>query len=350
LVDLISDFDLVASPAWFPFAMDQRADVVLFMNLTEADYEAASFLDKRMLRPGATGVWKPWHEVSQAAAGLPERSHFIFHISHVGSTLLSRLLGQHTNLFSLREPMILRSLAEVHLGLDQPGCCWSRSEFGDRLGVFVSLLSRTFEPRQTAIIKATSFVSEMAQLFLERVMTSRAIFMFVSPLTFLKSLLDGAMSDITDQADRRLRRLHRRLGAAPWEVDKLSAGECVAMSWLSEMFALHTAGALFRDRILWIDFDRFLEAPNRGLAAALRHFKATDSQEATEKILSGPDMLRYAKAPAYSFDTQKRAQLLQQSEQRHASEIRKGLDWLDRAQAANSLVREVLEANTFQEI
>src|SRR5947207_3329200 len=145
---------LRASPALYPIAMDARADAVQLVRLTKADYEAASFLDVRMLTPGVPSGWGPWAELREASAGLPERCHFIFHISHVGSTLLSRLLGHHPALFSLREPALLRHLADAHLLLDQPASPWGRAEFDGRLATFLAIWSRTFARGQTALIKA----------------------------------------------------------------------------------------------------------------------------------------------------------------------------------------------------
>jgi hypothetical protein len=333
---------LTSSPALYPVAVDPRADAVRFIRLTQAQYAEASFLDVRLLAPGVPSAWGPWAEVRAAAAGLPLRCHFVFHISHVGSTLLSRLLGHHPALFSLREPAVLRDLADVDFTLDRPGCPWDRAEFDDRLSVYLALWSRTFGEGQTAVIKATSFVAELSSQLMGRVAGSQSVFMFVPPLTFLKSLLDGAMSDITAAAGRRLERLHRRLGAPHWRLAELSSGECVAMSWLSEMFALCATAARFPDRVFWIDFDRFLGAPEPGLEEALRHLGAGDAGDAAREILSGPTMGRYAKAPERRFDARAREQLLRRSEERHAAEVRKGMGWLDRA-AATPAVREVLE-------
>jgi hypothetical protein len=335
---------LTASPLLYPIATEPRADAVQLVRMAPADYAAASFLDARLLAPSVRSAWMPWADVRQAAAGLPARCHFIFHISHVGSTLLSRLLGFHPALFSLREPAILRTLADAHLTLDQPECPWGRAEYDERLAVYLGLWSRTFEPGQTALIKATSFVGEMAEHLMERVAGARSIFMFVPPPTFLKALLGGAMSDITGQADKRLARLHRRLGASPWRLDELSAGESVAMSWLSEMSALHAASARFPDRVHWMDFDRFLAAPEAGLVAALRHLGAGAADEAARAILAGPTMRQYAKAPGQAFDAHFRHQLLLQAERQHAAEVRKGLDWLGRAAAALPAVQDVLTA------
>jgi hypothetical protein len=333
MVDTAFRDQLTASPALYPVAVDPRADAVQLARLTRADYAAASFLDARVLTSGVRTGWGPWADLREAAAGQPERCHFIFHISHVGSTLLSRLLGQHPAVFSLREPAILRNLADAHLALGQPDGPWSRSEFDQRLGVYLGLWSRTFELGQTALLKATSFVNEMAEHLLERLRSARAILMFVSPLTFLKALLDGAMSDITNQAAKRLFRLNRRLDAACGPSEQLSTGECVAMSWLCEMMALQVAADRFSGRVLWLDFDHFLAAPEDRLAAALGHLGVEECHEEVGTILAGPTMTQYAKAPAEAFDAQYRRQLLERSERRHGAEIGKGLAWLERAAA-----------------
>jgi hypothetical protein len=322
---------LQASPALYPIALDSRADAVQLINLSAAEYAAASFLDSRLLTAGTKTGWAKWAEFREAAAGLPERCHFIFHISHVGSTLLSRLVGQHPKLFSLREPAILRFLAEVQLVLGEPNCPWTGEEFAERLGVYLRVWSRTFEPQQTAVIKATSFVCELAERLLARQPDARAILMFVSPVVFLQALLGGAMSDMTGSAAKRLERLERRLGATRWQREQLSPGELVAMSWLCEMLALQAAADRFGTRVLWLDFDRFLADPPAHLLASLAHFGAAADAATVDRILAGPTIQRYAKAPTHEFDANTRRQLLAQAAREHAGEIEKGLRWLEAA-------------------
>lgn len=326
--------DLGGTPELYPLEFDLRADVVRFVRLTEADYRAASFLDGRMLAPDAPSEWRPWEAVRRAAGGLPRRCHFVFHISHVGSTLLSRLLGEHPALFSVREPPILRRLAEAHLTLDRPNCPWTPAEFDARTGTYLGLWSRTYRPGQTAVIKATSFVSESAEYLLHAAAGARAVAMTVPPPTFLRALLDGAMSDITASADVRLWRLHRRVGGVRWRRADLSPGELVAMSWLCEVWALHAAAARFPDRVLWVDFDRYLQAPEHGLTAALAHLRAAADDRFVRDLLAGSIPTSYAKAPAYRYDAATREQLLRQADRAHAAEIRRGLDWLAATAAA----------------
>lgn len=323
--------ELAASPALFPFAIQGDGEEVDFLRLSPADYANASFLDKRMLTADLPRRTVAWAEVRDAAASLPLRCHFIFHISHVGSTLLARLLGDAPGLFALREPAIFRTLADAQFRLGQSGSAWSQEDFDERLETYLKLWSRTFAPGETSVIKATSFVAEMSSLLLERVSNARAILMLVSPVTFMAALLDGAMSDIFGQAERRLPRLHRRLGAEHWRQEDLSPGECVAMSWLCEVLSLHAAAERFPERIFWLDFDRFLTNVPAGLAASLRHLTGEADAATVREILARPTMAHYAKQPEHAFNAETRQVLLQQSMARHMEEIKRGMAWLQRA-------------------
>jgi len=335
---------LALSPTLYPIAVALNVDAVQFIRLDEAAYATASFLDSRLLLPGVKSAIISWPDVREAAASLGARCQFIFHISHVGSTLLSRLLGQHPCIFSVREPAILRHSTGVYAKLGGPACPWTRAEFDERLRTFLALWSRTFQPRQVAVIKATSYVSEIAEYLLELAPEARAVLMFVSPTIFLKTLLGGAMGDIDKHSEDRMRRLDRWLGDVSRWVAPLSAGERVAMSWLSEMLALEGAAQRAAGRVVWIDFDSFLTNPAAGLQFALEHFGVEFSEPMIREMLAGPVLRQYAKAPQCPFTAESRRQLLQTAASRHADEIQKGLNWLDRLASDCARVRDLLGA------
>lgn len=305
---------LSASPLLFPLDMDVSGEFVQFVRMSEADYAAASFLDQRMLVADQRIAPVAWSEVSAAASDLPLRCDFIFHISHVGSTLLSRLLGQHSSIFSVREPAILRRLVT--------------SEFSNRRTVVLGLLSRTFHPQQKAIIKATSFVNSIAEGLLEQVDDSRALLMYVPARTFITAVLDGAMSDIERLAPARLARLQQPGWLPAVQLQDLCPGEQAAMSWLAEMLSLQTTAERFPDRTLWLDFDSFLINVAEHLTNVLLHFRVSHE---CHSLLAGQTMHRYAKRPDVQYDAAFRQQLLTQASLSHAAEIARGLDWLESA-------------------
>src|ERR1700677_3695778 len=210
------------SPELFPYAFDVRSDHVTLIRLTRAEYENASFLDARILTPKTPSRAIPWDQVAKSieAAQLKEQCRFIFHIGHVGSTLLSRLLGAHPQVFALREPMVLRTFANPHL-------MTSGGDVADRLTGILKLLSRTFDANQASVVKATSFVSELAAGLMSRAFALPAVAIYVSAESYMATILGGPNSrqEAKILAPSRIDRLHRRLGHDEWRITSLSEGE-----------------------------------------------------------------------------------------------------------------------------
>jgi hypothetical protein len=349
-MDAIAE-DLGGSPELFPYMLDLPSDGVLFLRLKRTDYERASFLDARLHTPQVTSHALPWPQVAAAidAARLTERCGFIFHIGHVGSTLLSRLIGAHSRAFSLREPVILRTFAQLSGELEVRPQLLRKEDFDARLTGCLKLLSRTFETRQLPIIKATSFVSEFATNLLSRASTPQAVMMFVSPESYIATILGGPNSrqEAKMLAPSRLLRLHRRIGAEAWQLASLSEGEVLALSWACEMSALAHAAHAGGRRVFPVDFDRFLLSPAALLSSVLRHFgieAASDAETANEvrAIIEGPDMRRYSKAPEHAYDAALRRDVLNAARTAHGAEIRRGLAWLDHAAVQSTAVRDAL--------
>ena len=331
---LLSPQETAASPAWYPLELSGPG-LVRLARLDEAAYRAASFLDRRILesRPEQTVVAAA--TVASAAAALTPQAHYIFHIGHVGSTLVSRLLGELPGFFSVREPALLRELAS-NPALER---AWGALDLRDAL----SILGRRWRPAQRTVIKATSFVSEIAQRILEVDADAAAIFMFTPALAYLRCIMGGPNSRLESQAlaPSRLARLRKRLGGAPAS-DPRSEGEWIAMSWLCEMVCLQEAARRFAARIVWVDFDEFLAAPGEGLEAAARALGNAAGPREVAGLLAGPLMHRYSKAPEYAYDTALRQEVLASAGREYAAEIRHGMAWLETLAARHGLALQSL--------
>jgi hypothetical protein len=342
--------ELGRSPELFPFALDPPADSVAFIRLKRSDYERASFLDARLLSPQTTSTSRPWSQVAAAidAAQLLERCGFIFHIGHVGSTLLSRLMGSLPGAFCLREPVILRTFAQLSDHPEAQPRLWSEDDFNARLTGCLKLLSRTFEAQQLPLIKATSFVSELAAGLMSRATDPKAVIMYVSPESYMATILGGPNSrqEAKLLAPSRLRRLQRRIGAEAWQLAALSEGEIVALSWACEMSALARAANSGGKRAFRVDFDQFLTSPGPHMAALLSHFQIKATAQEVRTIIEGPEMRRYSKAPEHGYDAALRRDVLNAARSTHGAEIRRGLAWLDRAAEQFT---EVRNATTYVE-
>jgi len=335
----------VRSPQMFPHLLDPHSDSVSFVDLTRAEYEKASFLDGRILTPQSLIRTLPWRNVAEAveSAGLKERCGLIFHIGHVGSTLLSRLIGAHPRAFALREPGILRTFAQI---ISEPAgmpATWSGEDIERRLSSMLKLFSRTFDGGQLAVIKATSFVSELGEALLARAPRPRAVLMYVSPESYIATILGGPNSreEAKILAPSRLRRLHKRLGREVWSAASLSEGERLALAWVCEMSGLAAAAGSAGERVARVNFDEFLVDPS-SLLGIFRHFGIDANAAEVRTILDGPDMRRYSKAPEYAYDRALRTAVLNQARELHAHEIRRGLAWLDRAAEQFGQVRQVI--------
>jgi hypothetical protein len=321
----------LSTPALYPFAFDPAGQRVQFMPMDEAAYQAASFMDERLLDSAAPGGWVTWNEVRVASQGLAAECDFIFHIGHVGSTLLSRLLGQDPAIFSLREPSVLRTLAQTELDPAQA------DHIPEWAGVFLALWARTWRPGQRTLLKATSFTAELAPLLMRLNPSSRAILMLASPSAYLAGLLasDGTRQETRIAADLRLARLHRRLGRGVWRRDLLGEGELAAMSWLCEITSLADTARAAPERVMWLNFETLLAHPADRLTVCLQRLRpgAADIEALAEAMAGSPEMGRYSKAPEFAYDADLRRRVLAQSAQENAEEIARGIAWLNSAGA-----------------
>lgn len=335
---VLSPQEIAASPAWYPLELSAPG-LVRLVRLDEAAYRGASFLDRRIMEWRAEETVIAAATLAAAATGLTPRAHYIFHIGHVGSTLVSRLLGELPGFFSVREPALLRELA-----LDPArGRAWGALDLRDSL----SILGRRWRPAQRAVIKASSFVSEIAERILEVDADAAAIFMFTPAPAYMRCILGGPNSRLESQAlaPLRLARLRKRLGAAPMS-DPRSEGEWIAMSWLCEMVCLQAAARRFAARIVWIDFDELLAAPREGLEVALRAFGAAVDPKQIGGLLSGPLMHRYSKAPEYAYDSALRQEVLATAEREHSEEIRRGMAWLTNLAGRHAIIDGVFSVRS----
>jgi len=305
----------LATPDYLPFEMDPDSGRVALLRMTEADYRAASFLDQRILTPTSD-----IRDASWAALTLPvdarRDANYIFHIGNVGSTLISRLLGELEEVFALREPLLLRSFAA-----NPPG-----PEDVDRLS---ALLSRTFRPAQRANVKATSFTSEIA----DRLVTpgSKALFLYARPDRYLENILAGENSWQTLQAlsPVRLARLQSRCPGLEAEIGAMHDGLKAALGWACEMTSLDAAAArLPEGTVLWLDFDTFLADPIGHFRAIAAHFGHEADEATAGAIVGGPLMGRYSKALDYEYSPALRREILADARFRHGAAIRDGLNWL----------------------
>jgi hypothetical protein len=321
--------DLGRNASWLAQAIDPQGRLIRFVRMDEAAYRAASFLDDRMLQTGLESRICSLDETMPVAGALARNdSRWIFHIGHVGSTLIARLLGELDGVLSIREPRSLRDLSAAN----------PEAQF-ELASALTRLMSRTFTPKQVALVKATSFVSEMAPLLV--VPGGSALFLFASPANYIASILAGENSIKELQALHAIR--GERLRSRGIRLDGFDRSDAhrAALAWACEMTSLESAAAAMADRrIVWADFDHMLEDMVGWTSRCASEFGFVAPHGRIEEIVAGPLMRRYSKALEYDYSPSLRAELLADATRLHKPEIDAAIAELsDAAEAAPLLAR-----------
>ncbi|WOE76556.1 hypothetical protein [Alterisphingorhabdus coralli] len=331
----------LSDPGFFPFNIDVTGERVHIARLSLDAIASASFLDQRVLQANTPQGWLEWQQLAEAGASLTRKPRFIFHIGHVGSTLMSRLLGTHDQVHALREPFALRPMAELGGKVAAPDMPWEPKLWQQRLQQLLLWLGRAPDEQNT-IIKASSFVSEIAPEIMAA--TGPALLLTTKPHIYLATIFagDAGRAETLSLAAARLNRLHRMLDATPWTLWQMSPGEKVAMSWACEMVALSRADSEDGDS-LWCDFDVFLDAPHAKFEEIAAVFDLHFEDQALHETLNGPIMQQYSKAPEHGYSPQLRRDVIAQAEHNWAEEIAKGTAWLEAAAKEHPPIANALE-------
>ncbi len=324
--------------------VDLLTDQVLLSHLTEDDYRKASFLDQRIITPQLRRQLVPWAELSKINQSQGAAPQYIFHIGHVGSTLLSRLLGEIDTVLALREPQLLRTLCEISQIRYEPESPWSPEVYEKRFSDTVHWLSRSFHPNQRVMIKASSFVSELAPQLLA--MPTDALFLYAPLDRYIPTILAGEASvqETHLMAGARLKRLTQHLGEPPARLWELSLAQRVAMSWMCELVTLFIAQKTSQSaNVLWMDFEAFLNSPQDQLITAASHFSLDLSERKAAELVSGPIMSSYSKAPEHDYSPNLRQELLAEANQNHAADIRAAILWTEKIATEFPLVADAMQ-------
>lgn len=317
-----------ADASLLPHMADLANDRVLVALLADADYRAASFLDQRLLTDRIGREWMGWNALPDLGPAAP-RPDFIFHIGHVGSTLVSRLHAEVGEVLPLREPMLLRTLAQVAERIDRPESLWSPELYQARLAQLLGWLGRGFGPGQRAMVKASSVITAIADDLTGD--GGRALFLYAPLPRYIETIVAGeaSMAETLAQAPGRIARLAALLPDFPHALWQLPPVTRVAMSWLCEMASAQQTLARADPRYLWVDFEQVLADPAAALAAQHGHFGLTVDRARIDAAVSGPIMRQYSKAPEHGYSPDLRRELQAQAAAEHAPAIGEAIAWVE---------------------
>jgi hypothetical protein len=178
--------------------LDPQGGQGLFMHADEALIEQATFVDVRLPLQGASLLPLRLDTIAPALPPLVDPA-WIWHTSFCGSTLLARMLHVAPHTVSLREPLALRRLSDMH---DSGG------DVAHLLVPVVKLLARPWNPGGRVVLKPTHAALNIAGRLMQTAPGSRAIVLTSSLDDFLVSHLKKTpetLSRISVLAERALK-------------------------------------------------------------------------------------------------------------------------------------------------
>ncbi len=335
---------LDTGPGGFPYKIDILRRRLLFANVSEEDYRGQPFLDERLgPRPAA------WHELGAVLhllppSRLPPRGGaWIFHIGHCGSTLLSHLLSDHPRVLPLREPLVLRALAEARRLLGRPEAVTDEAGWEVWNDLLLRLLTRTHRPFDRTLVKAASTCNNLLEPTLDAHPESRAIALYVDLETYLAGMLRPETSNaLYSAAGVRARDLAHLGVEAP--LHALTEPELAAVNWLASVLLYLDVLARRRElarRVRLTDFSAVLDEP-RNRIEDLARFLFRDRDLASRLRGFDPRLLeRYAMDQRYPFDPLQRQRELDANRHRHGESIARTLAWVEGLLSGHPLSDEV---------
>lgn len=311
--------DFSRNAAYPLFAFDPVQEQAWVLHFEPRDYQRASFLDRRAMQHREVSGWVLSRaELDAAVAGKPDDLplHWLFHIGHCGSSLVSRLLDLIPGVLGLREPLPLLTLA--HGRGDAATDSWQAP--------VVSLLARGFADTAAVVVKPTSVVTTLAPELLAGG-GGQACLLWVDLQTWLATMLrdEQLKAGVFDTEPLRL----QSLTLDPATTD----GERLARAWLAEQLRwqrLATDPAL-APRLLDLDFARVIADPAGATAQLAAHYGLPVPADWAQRIAASRLLSRYAKDDAVHFDAEARRRELASAATRHAGAIAEGLTWAERA-------------------
>lgn len=317
---MASPRDILDDPEYLPFKLDPAKGLVLYVRVPARQRAESPFLDERLLDADSEGAWLPMATLAAPTRPPAGRVDFIFHIGHCGSTLLSRLLQAWPEVQSLREPLPLRTLAELRRA--GPGHERWQALLAGLLGAW----TRTLPPQRRTLIKATSSCNDLAEPLLEWSPGARAL-LLDQPLqpwlaTVFKS--EGSIRDVIAGHAGRVQWLRAVPGAHTLPVPA-SPFEACAMAWLVEQLRFAGLQEAWPGRVRRIDFEDLLAAPRRVLAAATAFLEL--GPEGVDACLRLPAWQRYSKAEQQDYGPADREHDLRLARARFAPALAAAAEW-----------------------
>lgn len=301
---------LMVDPEFYIFNFSEDTESSEFLIVTEKALDIAPFIDIR-LQPYARGQFsvstRELAELVKHAPGPRPELHFILHHAFVCSTLLARCLSQSETFFSLKEPHVIRRLADFRRSMKGLSPASGGMPFSQLLRTHLGLLAKNYSKGEKVVVKATNVANNLLPDLAAASAGSRFLYLFSSLEQFLVSNLKKAAD--TREKIPSLFRLTASDGdfysCYPdfLKAENLSFLQHCALLWLaSNHNVLNMARNLPPHQWATLPMQVFLESPRDAVSGVSRFFGHTATGMELDTMTSANLLSRHAKDPNLAYD------------------------------------------------
>ncbi len=325
---------LVADPEFYIFNYAEQNGTSEFLIVHQELLEQAPFVDNRLERFARGQFTIATTQLNELVDHLPQPRpgrHFIFHHAFVCSTLLARCLAESDAFFSLKEPHIVRRLADMQRTLSGPGLMEQRN-WSRLLNTHLQLLAKDYSRGDKVVIKATNLATNLVPEILGHTPRGNCLYLYSTLEQFLISNLKKLRETQqkipwllqTFGQDSDFFRLHPMFS----EFSRFSFLQQCALLWLlcnyNFLSSLPGHGIA---RVKTLAMDRFLESPRESLARVSAFFEHIPAEDELEQMCGGV-MQVHAKDPKLPYDAATRRRETNRIILQHRDDIERAGTWL----------------------
>jgi hypothetical protein len=324
--------DLLDNPNHFLFHMDQEQ--AFFIEMNRSLFHRSIFLDSRIktfstqMQPVKLSLLV--NQLESRESESPKNS-YIFHMAHVGSTLLSRALDIPGQNVVYREPQILR-----HLGVmaaSRKATAETNSNDQSLLKLVAHVLGRSYGSNQDVIVKANVPVNFIIGRLLDLQPESPAILLYSTLENYLLALMKS--KDHQQWVLHIIKELavgwEEVCGLSTNERNSLSLPQSIACIWFAQI-------SIFKQAAERYPFARTLNSevlfchPRSTMDAALSLFQQQPTQELVKQIINSRTFTHHSKNPSMVFNNQLRIAQREKLKNSLSKELAEARSWLDQQQ------------------
>lgn len=321
-----------------------------------AGYRATSFLDGRSMAH-AVGTcryiaplkqfvevarWGIDHRAPVSGNAPGHRVHFIFHIGHTSSTLISRALEEIPSVFVLREPPLLKWMEKTlrNSSSKELAKIWKSP--------VLPWLSRRHWPEHTVLVKVAAGTLRFMKPAVRKG-TARALFVYSGLRTHLTVSLEHLPDrfpeenyDALEVKGSNMSAVFKRFRSDAPAFQELTIVRRMVLAWFKRLaFAWKLPAA----QVLRVRMDEFLAEPAAQLEAAATFLGLDLDASAAKTIARGPLFKEHAigDAPA-RYDHEAHAGTLADRARHHRTNIDDGIDF------AKALLKKYTALQDFQDL